>query len=297
MNLATKVFIILNLLLTLGFAYVSMLYYATNENWKRRWDTDTRSLSDSLKASNDLTLSLSTARATAEAALQTSKADIQRLTTELQQTRSDVTAKDKDLENKNLTISQMQRAIEAVNKQNTALAAQLEIARARKEELSQIVSVARAVAHKLEVRIAELEDDYNHAQAQLQMLETTVAGLETEKRRLDARLALVQREDPALFARINSDTPSSRDLIQGAVAVIERNPQGQQHLVMLTIGNKSADVQRNMEFVIFRGNQYICRVRVERVFDDAVAARVVPEFWNTRGLEIQTGDTAQNRLW
>ena len=45
MNTATKVFIILNLLFALGFAYMQMLTYATRENWKRRWDQDTQKLS------------------------------------------------------------------------------------------------------------------------------------------------------------------------------------------------------------------------------------------------------------
>ena len=44
MNTPTKVFIVINLLMSLGFAYILMMWYAIGENYKRRWDQDTKAL-------------------------------------------------------------------------------------------------------------------------------------------------------------------------------------------------------------------------------------------------------------
>ena len=83
--------------------------------------------------------------------------------------------------------------------------------------------------------------------------------------------------------------------LQAVVAAVRLNPQGKQDLVMLTIG-KDAKIEEGVEFIIFRGNAYICRVRAEKVLNDMVACRVVGDSWNTNNLQIQQGDLAQNRL-
>jgi len=64
---------------------------------------------------------------------------------------------------------------------------------------------------------------------------------------------------------------------------------------MLTIG-KEEGIEEGMEFIVFRGNQYVAKVRAERVINDMVACRVIPTSWNTNGVKIQQGDLAQNRL-
>ena len=51
-----------------------------------------------------------------------------------------------------------------------------------------------------------------------------------------------------------------------------------------------------MEFIVFRANQYVVKVRTERVINDMVACRVIPNTWNTAGAKIQQGDLAQNRF-
>ena len=64
---------------------------------------------------------------------------------------------------------------------------------------------------------------------------------------------------------------------------------------MLSIG-KEENVQEGQEFIIFRENKYICKVRVEKIMNDMAPARVIPSSWNTNGLTIQQGDQAANRL-
>jgi hypothetical protein len=64
---------------------------------------------------------------------------------------------------------------------------------------------------------------------------------------------------------------------------------------MLTIGKEEA-VEEGVEFIIFRGNQYVVKVRAEKVLNDMVACRVIPESWNAKGVKVQINDLAQNRL-
>jgi hypothetical protein len=64
---------------------------------------------------------------------------------------------------------------------------------------------------------------------------------------------------------------------------------------MLTIG-KGDKVEEGVEFIIYRGNSYIVKVRAEKLLGDMVACRVISDSWNETKLQIQQGDLASNRL-
>ena len=296
MNTATKVFIILNLLFALGFAYMQMLTYATRENWKRRWDQDTQKLAGELSVANALTANASHDKAVAEAALERANFRIAGLATDVREKDSEISDKEKDITNLKLEVSEAGSRINAQVQSIKGLNDQLVLSRQRQNELNNIAAVAKAVAHELDVRLSELEDDFNNAQVELARREDTVVRMEQEVDRKDARLALVRDRFPKVWEIVNSDIPTSADVIEGMVAAIHRNPNGEQDLVVITVG-RNAKVEQNMEFIILRGDQYIVKVRVDRVLDDMAACRVIPETWNTRGHEISEGDKAQNKLW
>lgn len=296
MNTATKVFIILNLLFALGFAYMQMLTYATRENWKRRWDQDTQKLSSELTAANRLTANASHDKAVAEAALERANFQISGLQTDVKEIESEISDKEKDIANLNLRLSEQSEQIKSQILSIKDLNEQLARSRQRQNELNNIAAVAKAVAHELDVRLSELEDDFNNAQVELVRREDTIVRYEQDIDRKDARLALVRDRYPKVWDIINSDTPTSADVIEGMVAAIHVDLNGQQDLVMITVG-RNAKVEQNMEFIILRGDQYIVKVRVDRVLDDMAACRVIPETWNTRGHEISQGDKVQNKLW
>lgn len=296
MNTATKVFIVLNLLLALGFAYMQMLTYATRENWKRRWDQDTAQLAEEVKAANRQTAIASHNMAVAEAATERANARIQVLEQDVVDKESEITTRENTIINLNLRISKQDEQIQAQNLQIQNLNETLARTRQRNSELNNIAAVARAVAHELDVRLSELEDDFNNAQVELRRREQTIVRMEEEMNRKDARLALVRERHRRVWEEITGDIPMRAEVIEGMVAAVHRDPNNQQDLVMISVGH-NANLEQNMEFIILRGDQYIVKVRVDRVLDDMAACRVIPDSWNTRGHEIRQGDKVQNRLW
>lgn len=296
MNTTTKVFIVLNLLLALGFAYMQMLTFATRENWKRKWDQDTSQLARELVAADRATLDASHQKAVANAATERANDRIAVLSRDLLSSEDRITELGAVIVRNELSISNQEKQIQAQISQIENLNANLESSRRRGNELANIAAVARAVAFELNVRLAELEDDFNNAEVELRRREETIARLEDEARRKDARLALVRERYKQVWADITSDTPPRAEVIEAMVAAITVDPRGRQDLVMITVG-RNANLEQNMEFIIYRGNQYIVKVRVDRVLDDMAACRVIHDSWNTRGHEIQQGDLAQNRLF
>jgi len=88
---------------------------------------------------------------------------------------------------------------------------------------------------------------------------------------------------------------SLHQYVPAVVVAIRPNAQGQQELVLLTIA-QGVQVAEGVEFIVYRGNQYIVKMRAERVMQGMIACRVLPGSWNTSSMPIMPGDLAANRL-
>lgn len=294
MNTTLKVFIILVLVLSLFFMAIQMMLYATRENWKRRWDRDTTELSKDLKTTSDLLARESAAKVKAENAVANLEQQVSDLQGTTKKQEATISERDKSIANLELEISKLRADLTAHKEQIQTLSTQLEQTRTRNNELQHIASVARAVAFQLNVKLAEVEDDLHNSNTSLSKAQQDIAGLTKDLNDSKARLALVRDGHPEIYKEI-MEPSGSHKFVQGVVAAVNTNPQGQQDLVMLTIG-KDEGVEEGLEFIVFRQNQYIVKVRAEKVLNDMVACRVIPETWNAQGAAIKVNDLAQNRL-
>ncbi len=294
MSTTVKVFIVLNLLLALAFMFVQMTLYATRENWKRRWNDDTKFFAEEVKSYAQKVSEESYGRVKAENLATSQSAQIVDQQAMIKKQENNLSEKDKSIQSLNLTISKNDEEIKALREQNQTLSNTLELTRQSNNEKTHIAQVARAVAFQLNVKLAEVEDDFNNVSTALAQREEDIAKLSKVNNQQTARLAILKERYPKVFAEI-SDEKSAASFLQAVVAAVRNNPQGQQDLVMLTLG-KGDKVEEGVEFIIFRGNSYIVRVRAEKVLGDMIACRVIPDSWNTNSLQIQQGDLAQNRL-
>src|SRR3954469_3328813 len=291
MSTTVKVFIVLNLLLALAFTWISMTLYATRENWKRRWNEDTAQLSEELKVEARRFSDESFEKMKAQTLNVQLEKHVQEQQADLDKRDAMITEQKQEIQGKELTISKMQADIAAMREDINTLTNTLEQTRQRNTELTHIAQVARAVAFQLNVKLAEVEDDYNNATTELQQRDEDIAKLTKDLKTLQAQMAQVRDNFPDVFRSVTNETASGA-FIQGIVAAVRVNPQGQQDLVMLSVG-KEEGIQEGMEFIVFRSNQYVVKVRAERVINDMVACRVIPNTWNTAGAKIQQGDLAQ----
>lgn len=294
MSTTVKVFIVLNLLLALAFMFVQMTLYATRENWKRRWNDDTKFFAEEVKVAAQKIADESYAKVQAQALVSSQGSQISDLQNVIKKQENEKSEKDKAIQSLNLTISKNDEEIKALREQNQTLSNTLELTRQSNNEKTHIAQVARAVAFQLNVKLAEVEDDYNNATTALAQREEELTKAKKVNNQQNAQLAILKDRYPKIAAEI-TDQNQSASFLQAVVAAVRNNPQGQQDLVMLTLG-KGDKIEEGVEFIIFRGNSYIVRVRAEKVLGDMVACRVIPDSWNSNQLQIQQGDLAQNRL-
>ncbi len=294
MSTTVKVFIVLNLLLALAFMFVQMTLYATKENWKRRWNDDTKFLADEVKVSAQKIADESYAKVQAQTLVSSQGSQISDLQAASKKQENEKSEKDKQIQSLNLTISKNDEEIKALREQNQTLSNTLELTRQSNNEKTHIAQVARAVAFQLNVKLAEVEDDYNNATTALAQHADELTKAKKVNNQQNAQLAILKDRYPKVWAELG-DQSSGASFLQAVVAAVRNNPQGQQDLVMLTLG-KGDKIDEGVEFILFRGNSYIVRVRAEKVLGDMVACRVIPDSWNSNQLQIQQGDLAQNRL-
>ena len=293
MSNAVKIFILVNLVATLVLAAMSMRDYATRENWKRRWDQDTRELKKEVDLSNQALANSSKDKVRAENAF----LDRERMITDLQaaslKMQDQLTTSEQEKQNFRTDLKKAEVNYAGLNENYMAQAKSLELVRARNAELTHISQVARAVAFNLNVKLSEVEDDLNNAQSELTQRAQEIDTLTKSDNKNKAMLALLKKDHPQIYNEL-ADQKASTKFLQGVVAAV-READGKQDIVMLTIG-KDEKVEEGVEFIIYRGGDYIVKVRADRVMNDMVSCRVIQDSWNTKGLKIQQNDLASNRL-
>ncbi len=294
MSNAVKIFILVNLVATLVLAAMSMRDYATRENWKRRWDQDTREMKKEVDLSNQANANLSKDKVRAENAF----VDAQRMVTDLQagslKMQDQLTTSEQEKQNFRTDLKKAEVNYAGLNENYMAQAKSLELVRARNAELTHISQVARAVAFNLNVKLSEIEDDLNNSQSELTQRAQEIDTLTKSDNKNKAMLSLLQKNHPAIYNEL-VDQKASTKFLQGVVAAVREGTDGKQDIVMLTIG-KDEKVEEGIEFIIYRGAEYVVKVRADRVMNDMVSCRVIQDSWNTKGLKIQQNDLASNRL-
>jgi chromosome segregation ATPase len=293
MSLALRIFIVLTLVLTLAFMFIQMTLFATRENWKRRWDTETKALSAELKQSTQMVTVESANRVRAEAQVASLQTEITGYQAKIKELDNAITERSTEVQNLKRDLARATTDFNALKEDYQTQSNSLALVRQRNSELTSIASVARAVAFNLNVKLAEVEDDLNNLQTEHTRTLESLNAKGEELKQANAFIAQVREKFPKVHEAVK-DGKGTIQVLRGTVTAVQV-VNGKQDFVMLSIG-KEEGVEEGQEFIIYRDNKYICKVRVERVMNDMAPARVIPSSWNTNSLQIEQGDQAANRL-
>lgn len=294
MSLALRIFIVLVLVLTLAFMFVQMTLFATRENWKRRWDADTKALAGELKQATQLVTSESARAVRAENQVSMMQKEIGDAQAANKQLENQITERSTRIQNLERDIARAQQDFNALKEDYQAQSKSLDMVRTRNGELTNIASVARGVAFNLNVKLAEVEDDLNNLQTEFTRRSEDLTKKDDELKQANAFVSQVREKFPNVYTALK-DEKGSTEMLRAVVAQVRTGADGKADFVMLSIG-KQEGVVEGQEFIVYRDNKYICKVRVEKVMNDMAPARVIPNSINTNGLTVQQGDLAANRL-
>ena len=294
MSTAVKIFIVLNLVMCLAFAYVNMTAYAYRENYKRRWNEDTAKALEEAKANATLAVNRGVEAAKAQNDVRVRDTLIIDLQAKVAELTSQVKDRDLQIIAINESLQRKDADYLALNENFMTQSASLEKVRTRMTELNHIGQVARGTAFNLSIKLAEIEDELNNEVNKNTQQAERIDLLEKDQKKSQGYIAYVRDNHPQVHEAAISEK-SGAVAVNAVVALVKADAStGKQEVVVLSVGQ--AQVEPGTVLIVFRGSDYICRVRVASVTRDHATCRIVPDSWNSKDLKIAVGDSAMTRL-
>ncbi len=287
MSIVAKVFVVLNLVLTAGFFYVSMTFWATRAKWQKMYELEkARHIEDKEVAAEKV-------RELREKMLgQDEEIRLAKQRIETQETRIKDLTEQKGAAEMKLFVAEQQRErlqtqLEEATRENGRRAQQIEKMHIIIAKQQAAVATARANETQARNEKTEIENELNATREQL-------VALQKDKRRIEEDYALLSRKMEALMERgvpvaeILQDQPEVTQKDIPGVLVLAVKPEV--GMVMLSAGEEQG-VKTGYRFSIIRGDKYVGKVQVEKVYNNMCSARILP---GTKD-EIREHDEARSR--
>lgn len=284
MSPLAKVFVVLNLVLALGFLGVSATLFTAREKYVasiNKMQSDHEKLAAQANQKIDDLEGETKDRRQNEQRLLDQVHDLQRGRDDLINEKGDlvnqIAAKDTDIQNLNNRITQKDTHLEQKDQEISRLTE----AKERLMAEAQADKAAKTLAEQLRAR-AFLDRE----QVQKALADTNIE-LATTKRELgDAQdvINIAQAAGLDLYSLVSAKPPPP---IDGVVLAVRPDAD----LVILSVGNNDK-VKEGYEFTIYRGPRFIAKVKVLRTTDDLAGARILYQ----EGATIVVGDKASTRI-
>jgi hypothetical protein len=289
-SLVAKVFVVLNLVLSVTFLIFAMNIWTAQTKWQKMYEQEKKAHVENLAKAQKEQLLLAK-----EAVVEAQKIE------ELNGTILTLKV-DRNTQRDTLLKTSAELAQEK-NERAFAQAKGEEYERENKRYLEHIEKLKGVVLKQQQAVIVERENavrarnEKSQMEEELNVTKQTLAALNRDKRQVEEDLALQTSRITRLLehgvpiASILGEDPTATQPFIADGRVLAVSPDVQ--LVMISLGSQQG-VKPGYQFTISRGDQYIGKVQVEKVYPDMCSARYVPGMMNKQGLEIDKNDEAKS---
>ena len=290
MSLVAKVFVVLNLVLSVAFLVFAMNVWTANTKWQRMYEQERKGSIEIKMLAQKVQKDLSTEIVHQQDVNSAQKQVNLTLNLEKNRIRDEKLQVDAEL-------ATIKNARDMKDAENQELAREI---RRKDEEMvklkgvlikqQQAVTVERDNAMKARNEKSEMENELNSTKQ-------TLAALQRDKRSIEEDLALQTSRIDGLLKRgvpiadiLGGDQEATQPYIADAVILAVKPEVG---LVMISAGSQQ-NVKPGYRFTISRNDQYVGKVQVEKVYTDMCSAKIVPGLLKA-GMEVQIHDEATSR--
>ncbi len=289
MNTLSKVFVVVNLVLAVFFAAFTLTLYSKRVDFKGKWEDSKEKYRRDTGEKDDQIKDL--------------KGKVTRLTGEFRTERErnlSLIEQHEDLQDK-----QKRTTVELFEVQEERRAL-MERARAKDHELlrrheqintmhnivlkqQQALEVAKANLRNAQNQRVEMENELNNSRQQLVAVRKEKARLERDLHHNSWIIQKLMEQGVPVNDIIQSGETQPARPIEGKVLAV----RPEVNLVMLSVGSQDG-VKKGYRFTVYRGEQYIGKVEVEKVFDDMASARILVD-WTKQ--PIKENDDASTSVY
>jgi len=287
-SLVAKVFVVLNLLISVAFLVFSANVWTAQTKWQKMYEIEKTKSVEVLVKAQKREVELAREVVAQQMMVDEKKKDLVAIKLRLNEARDSKLQVDaelaavknardmKDAENQELQ-REVRRYAEDLTKSKGVIIKQ-----------QQAVVVERENAVRARNEKSEMENELN-------VTKQAYATLQRDKHAIESDLALQTRRIEKLLANgvpvqqlIGEDTAATQAYISDAQVLAVRPDVG---LVMISAGTQQ-NVKAGYTFTISRGDQYVAKVQVDRVYPDMCSAKVIT---GMQKQEIQVHDEARSR--
>jgi hypothetical protein len=290
-SLVAKVFVVLNLVISVTFMVFAMNIWTAQTKWQRMYEQEKKKNVEFIASAQHRERDLSL-----EVLKQTNiNTDQKRQNQELRMKFNS----ERDAKQEALV-----KLATAENEKGMLLAENQEYIRENKRYFDDIVKLKGVVVKQQQAVIVERENavrsknEKSEMENELNVTKQTLAALTRDKRSIEEDLSLQTSRIERLLkngvpvAQLLGEDPSATQPFISDGRVLGVKPEI--HLVMLSIGSQQG-VKPGYQYTVKRGDQYITKVQVEKVYPDMSSARYVDGLMNKEGREVEINDEVITR--
>lgn len=283
MSTLSKVFVIVLLILSAGYAAVNSALFALRQNWKEKHQQlETKSKAEIAKLQHDVAVrdsritDLDTRGKSLESEVNGLKQSVDSLTAERARLTNQMAEQKLAMEGLRTDMTKISNEIEAQRKENREYAAKIKTLEAELDK-------NRQTMRDQVLAIEGLQDDKKVLTEEVGNLKKNLATVLTERDELSKLIADLARRGV--------------DVSAGPVAAIDGKVlkfDPQLKIVVISVG-KDRGVRIGHQFTAYRGSEYVGRILVEDVQPSIASGRPIDEFMNPK-TTLQVGDDVSTRL-
>jgi hypothetical protein len=280
MSALAKVFVVLVFLLSVVFFGASATLYKTRTDWKKSYldyqaqaTKDLKRLEDRIGELTGQNDTLAKANAQLKSDNDQCSKERTQLSQDLLNEKGKVTLAGKQVENANILSESLTKSLDSEKAAKKNVEDAHEKTKTSLETALQNARDAAEARDSMRLDLAKVQEDLHASRTELQKLTSDYDTLEITYQALQQRTGLKDTGDSPLAPPI--------DALVSAVSNDEK-------LVLLSAG-KDQKVQPGFVFTVHRGDSFIGKVKVIRVYPDLAGATIL---FTKDGEEIQRGDKA-----
>jgi len=280
MSPLAKVFVVVNLILSVAFFGSSATLFATRVNWRekaldfeKKAKEELTNLKEKYESQGSRLVELNNQHKALNInfnSLTTEKAKIEG---NLQETKTKLSAaemRNETLHNTNLDLN---KSIDNLKTNVTNLTTLVETLRKEADSAKTVAENATTQYSRIRVDLDSLNQEHSKTLIQL----ADVSG--------KLKTAQLQLENAKL-----SGIPIGPETVAPPIDAVVQAVDGE--MVVLSVG-QNQQVRMGYEFTVYRGNQFVGKVKVIKVYDDLSGAQIL---YTNQGEEVQAGDRAATQI-
>jgi len=300
MSTVQKVFVVLIFTLAATFTGLSLQMLSTEQHWKEKFRDKEKELAEYKKETDAKIKDLETKITSLEKKQTELEAENKTLQENLNNSEERNQRQAKEISDLRQTERVLRNQITDLQKQNKDYKDKLDAKTAdfikEKKRAEDLVKLYHFKQAELADVISELNELKQKHASLLEVYRKNEEELRVAKELLDIWKKKYHIEEEGIGGRALPVKP-----IEGKVLAVTKSKEtGLNEIVMLSVGRQD-DVKVGYEFVIYRGETYICKVVVKEVFEDSAVAMVIPESVNRdeQGnlLEVKQYDSASTKIF